>query len=140
MKRFHILFITQSHSPYQRGPLGMPYNGDEDRWNDFPNDYMMPFHVTNLKPIIHTWRIPLRLSTSRFITLPPGLRFHIKDLLTIIQGLMSFIFTRLRGFNILSEDISYSHSYMYQVRDTSLPHKTHQYFTLAHIAYHSRTT
>ena len=27
---FHILFRTKSHSPYQRGPLGLPFNGDED--------------------------------------------------------------------------------------------------------------
>ena len=98
---------------------------------------MMSFQPTNLKSIIIARRIPLRLSTSKFITLPQGSRFHIKDPLNIIKGLIPFIHTRIRGFKILSQGILYSHSYISQVRDTSLPQLDITYFTLLHIIYHS---
>jgi len=41
----------------------MPYNGYLDSSSDFPNDDFMSLHPTNPKPIIHTRKILLRLST-----------------------------------------------------------------------------
>ena len=51
---------------------------------------------------------------------------------------MSYIHSRLRDFNILSTDITHSHSYIHQARDTSQLRQDTTYFTLPHITCHSR--
>ena len=69
---------------------------------------MMSFQPINLKSIIPLIEGYHYYLTSIFITLPLGSRFHIKGPLNIIQDHASLIHSRLRYFNILSQDITYS--------------------------------
>ena len=46
------MFITKSHLHYQRGPLGLPYNGEKKLIMTFLWIDMMSFQTTNLKSII----------------------------------------------------------------------------------------
>ena len=64
LKRFHNQFITKSHSPYQRGPIGLTFNGEEDILMIFLRIISWHCRKSNPKTTIHTKRIPLRLSTS----------------------------------------------------------------------------
>ena len=58
----------------------------------------------------------------------------------IIQGHISLIHSNLRDLSIISQDITYQHSYIHQVRDTSQPRQDTTYFTLTHNTSHSRNT
>ena len=95
---------------------------------------MVPFQPINLKYIIHydtiaAFDFNIHNLTTRF-------KVSEKDPPNIIHGHMSFIHSRLRRFSLLSQDISYSLSYMHQVRDTSQPRQDTTYFTLTHFTCH----
>ena len=80
----------------------------------------MSFHLINLN-IIHFlegYHYGFRLQGHH--NLKTRLKVPHKDPLSIIQGHMSFIHTRLRISIIHSQEVALS-LYMYQVRDTSLP-------------------
>ena len=79
IKGFHNKLITQLHLPYQRGLIGLAYNGDNKLMMTFLRFDMMFFQPINLKSIIPLlWRIPLRFTTSTFLTLPVSSKFSHK--------------------------------------------------------------
>ena len=140
MKRVRYLVHNPINSPYKRGPLGLPFNGQEDSLMIFLKIISCRSDQPTLRPPFTQKGYHYSFWLQGYHNLTTKQRFRIKGLRSNIQGHMSFIHTRLRVFSILRQDISYLHRCMYQVRDTSLPHKTHQYFTLSNIAYHSRNT
>ena len=99
----------------------MPYNGGKVDLNDFTKDDMISFQKTNLKSIIHYKKDIITSFDFNVHNLSTRFKVPHKDPLNIIQGHMSFIHLIIKGFSILSQDIIYSYSYTYQVRDKSLP-------------------
>ena len=47
------IFITRSHLHYQKGPLGLPHNGDNIAHLEFPKDYMISFQPISPRSIIN---------------------------------------------------------------------------------------
>ena len=136
MKRFYIQFITQTHSPCQRGSVGMPpFNGKEVSLMIFLRNISCLSSQPTLSPpfIPEGYHFGLRLQDHSLTTRQKDphktpyqkhSRSHVINTYNtkIIQHPMSrhMIFTFI----------------MYQVRYTSVQHKTHPDFTLSHFAYH----
>ena len=116
---------------YQRGSTEASYNGQAYNLMTFLRIISCHSRQPTISPSFIIRRIPLRLSTTKFINLSQGSRFHIKNPLNIIQRLVPFIHTILKGLSILSQGISYSYSYIYKVRDTTSSKQDTTFFTLS---------
>ena len=98
---------------------------------DFPKDDMMSFQIIKLKSIIHYMKDTNAVFEFNVHNLTTRFKVSHKVPLSIIEGHLSFIHSSLRGFIIINQEISYSHSYIYQVSDTSLPI---EYTTILHFS------
>ena len=118
----------------------MTYNGKKKLIMTFLRFDMMSFQTINLKSTIHCKKgsitalyIKFHNLTTRFKVSHKGLSYHH------LRSHMIHTFNT-NIFSIVSQDTTYSYSYIYQVRDTILPNRDTTYFTLTHITCHSRNT
>ena len=80
MKKFHIWFVTQSHSPYQRSPLRLPYNGQQNSLLIFQRIISCCSSQSIPKSTIHGFQLQGYLNLL-------SKRFHIMAFFYIVQCL-----------------------------------------------------